>query len=668
MQIKDPIIKLPGIGPKTKIRLGKLGINTAEDLLYHFPFRYEDRSHIEPIASLHPQKEKVAIKGKIFSINSIYTKSGKNLIKATAKDATGKIQLIWFNMPYLAKTVRVGETYLFYGQVESYNGKLTLMSPEIDEKDEHTGIIPIYQLTEGIRQKWLRLRINDLLSLISQSKENQDPLPSKIVQKRNLLAWNKAIKNIHFPENFEILQKAQKRLAYEELFTELYQSSAITKKWKDETRGFILKKPSQCLKLPFLLTPDQQKAVEEIALDMEKPTPMNRLLEGDVGTGKTIVAIMAAYQALVNGKTTLYLAPTEILAQQHFQTFQNILGDFCSDIFLVTGNTKHRSATKTKDESRTNPNPNPKTNPNPHIQIGTHAILYQNQTFENLGLVVIDEQHRFGVEQRVKLLSANKNGVIPHLLTMTATPIPRTLALSIYGDLDISYLKEHPNQKRQIITKVVPPQKQDSIFVWIAKHNLSAFVVCPFIEESGAENLEQVKAVTAEFERLKTFFPCSLLHGKMSSEKKSAVIQDFRDGKIKVLVSTQVVEVGIDVPNADVMVIESAERYGLASLHQLRGRVGRGNKKGYCFVFPSSFSKNSYIRLKHLENTLDGLELAEIDLRMRGQGDIFGTLQHGFLDFKLANINDLDFVRMVREDVNEILENSKEKPKTINLS
>ncbi len=664
LRLRDDISKTPKIGPKYKSLLNRLNVRTIGDILYHFPFRYEDRSNMKSIANLQTG-EKAVVTAKITSVRNVFTKNRKKITRATAKDDTGEIQLIWFNMHFISRSIRVGETYLIFGKVEQFENKNTFIVPEMEELDDeliHIGrIVPIYPTTEGISTKWLRTRINDLLNGKTELEEVSEFLPIKILKKRKFIQWHEAIRQIHFPKDFLLLEKARQRLAYEELFTELYQASLIEKRWKTKTKAIPLKPREKgeiiaefIKSLPFELTESQKITIKDILQDLEKPHPMNRLLEGDVGTGKTIVAVVAAFQALLNNTSVLYMAPTEILAQQHFETFNKFLGKQGIEIKLVTQSTKKKSEVEETSSEK------------PCIKIGTHALLYQQKNYENLGLVIIDEQHRFGVEQRTQLLQTNKNGLTPHLLTMTATPIPRTLALTLYGDLDISVLREHPNKQRQIITKVIPTTKQEEIYKWVAQQNLSTFIVCPFIEESSAENLENVKAAKAEFEKLKNGVfseqKCALLHGKMTSQEKAEIIEKFREKRVQVLISTPVIEVGIDVPDADVMVIESAERYGLASLHQLRGRVGRGIKKGFCFVFPTQYSKKSYSRLKNLEETLDGLKLAEIDLKLRGQGDIFGTLQHGFLDFKLADVNDLDFVRMVREDVDEIAKTPEEFP------
>jgi ATP-dependent DNA helicase RecG len=663
--LEKDVSKIPQVGPKSKALLNRMGIFTVEDLLYHFPFRYEDRSEIKKIEGLIPG-ENATIKATLTSVENIFTRGRKRITKGAAKDSSGEVSLTWFNMHYIKRSLKVGETYFISGKVTAYRGKNTFMVPDMEkegEKNLNSGrIVPVHFSTEGITPKWMRTRINDVLGGKAGSLDLDEFLPDEIIREQKFVDLEEALNQIHFPQSQVNLKKARERLAFEELFVEMINMERVRRFWDKDKKAFPLREGDEEINsfeqnLPFKLTKDQKDSVEEILEDMRKETPMNRLLEGDVGTGKTIVAAMAALKACLNGKNVLYMAPTEILAEQHFDTFKRFVGEWLSDISLLTGKGKVEFEGTAKAPEMGS------------IVIGTHALLYSKQDYEDVGLVIIDEQHRFGVEQRAKIAEINDQEETPHVLTMTATPIPRTLALTLYGDLDISILREHPNSERNITTKVVPGTKQDEVYRWIAKKGLSAFVVCPFVEESFAENLENVKAATAEFDRLvKDFFDekdCALLHGRMDSDQKADVVRRFKEGEVKVLVATPVIEVGIDVPDADVMVIESAERYGLASLHQLRGRVGRGQKEGYCFVFPSAYSKDSYKRLKNLEETLDGLKLAEIDLKMRGKGDIYGKAQHGFERLRLANTNDIDFVKNVRENVDRASKALEDYPKLL---
>lgn len=667
IELNAKVTKVPQVGPKSQEKLENLNIHSVKDLLYHFPFRYEDRSKIETIGDIlkkdHQDQinRQVTIEATLTDLENIYTRTRKRITKGKAQDETGEIQLIWFNMHYLKRSLRVGETYLMTGKIGTFGREISLIVPQMEKtrtKNLHSGrIVPIYPQTEGISSRWLRARINDVIAEIEKQEGIQDFLPTKLREKYNHLPLWKSLKQIHFPDNFELLKQARARLGYDELFIELAKVEKLKEKWENEQEAVKLEFEQSIVdrfieKLPFELTPDQKKAVEEVLKDLKKDIPMNRLLEGDVGTGKTIVAIIASLTNIHSNKNVLYMAPTEILAEQHYKTYKKFLNKgllrkYESGIELRTGSNKDEILSGVKNK----------------IIIGTHALLYKKEKYENVGLVIIDEQHRFGVEQREELLKFNKDKTTPHLLTMTATPIPRTLALTIYGDLEISTLKEKPNKKAKITTKVVPNTKRSKVFQWIAAQNEPTFIVCPFIEESEAEIFSQVKAATQEYENLKEGFfkdrKVGLLHGRLSSEEKSDIVKKFENRKINVLVSTPVIEVGIDIPDATIMVIESAERYGLASLHQLRGRIGRGEKEGYCFVFMSEpdekgktiISKKALRRLKYLEKTDSGLELAEIDLKLRGPGEFMGIKQHGFENFRLADLRNTDLIEKIRKDV-----------------
>ena len=668
-KLDSEITEVPQIGPKSQKLLGKLDIITVRDLLQHYPFRYEDRTKIKPIEEVKEEAqnslnrdEKYTVEAKLVKIENIFTRGRKRLTKALVEDGSGEIELVWFNMHYLRKSLRVGETYLINGKVGSVGKKPSFVVPLIEivgkngGKNLHIGrIVPIYPQTYGINSKWLRTRINDVLTGLKPEDELKEFLPKEIQEKYKFPDLAEALVNIHFPKSFAALQKARARLGYNELFVEMMQTELLKSKWKKTQKVVEIRLDKNAekklekfrAKLPFELTKDQEKVIQEILEDFKEKKPMNRLLEGDVGTGKTIIAIIASLVVTESNLNVLYMAPTEILAKQHFETFQKFLANENVEIQLITGGGSKKGA-KTIGGSK------------PQIIIGTHALIYKKEKYENVGLVVIDEQHRFGVEQRKKLLEYNKDKTSPHLLTMTATPIPRTLALTIYGDLEISTLTEKPNKDNKVITKIVPQTKRQEIFEWIAKKDEPTFIVCPFIEESEVENFSSVKAAKKEFETLaKGVFKnknLGILHGRMDSKEKTQVVKDFEKGDIDILVSTPVIEVGIDIPEATIIVIESAERYGLASLHQLRGRVGRGEKEGYCFVFASEGIENngrtnSMRRLVQLEKYNSGLKLAEIDLKLRGPGEIYGSVQHGFLNFKIADLGDIELIERVKEDV-----------------
>ena len=641
MKLSSPVGVVPKIGPKYKKLLENLEIRTIQDLLYHFPFRYEDYSNVKNIS----ENETATIKGIVESVTNIFTRNGKRLTKVAISNRTEKIDLIFFNQHYLKTTIKTGREYTISGKVGTFDRKLSFISPELEESREvnlNTGrLVPVYPETYGVSSKWLRARINDV---VLREISLEEFLPENTINKHSLGKFDWALKQIHFPDTEINAEKARLRFQFEELFLELLKVEKRRVQWESKLKSSGMEiKDTQIAsfvgELPFKLTNSQEKAVDEVLKNLALKHPMNRLLEGDVGTGKTLVALIAAYNTHLNGFKTLYMAPTEILAAQHFETFTRLLSPLGVKIALITGSTKPNG-----DDY--------------DILIGTHALIYSKEKFKNVELVVIDEQHRFGVEQRGKILEMANEGTVPHLLAMTATPIPRTLALTIYGDLSISVLDTHPNKERKISTKVIPENTRDKAYRWIRQKNEPTFIVCPLIEESETLSFENVKAAEAEYASLKkTYFKdveMGLLHGKMKPKEKEEVVEKFRKGKIKVLVSTPVIEVGIDVPEATIMVIESAERYGLASLHQLRGRVGRGSKEGYCLTFLSTPSKSAYTRLKNLETKDNGMELAEIDMRARGQGDIFGASQHGFKRFKIADMFNVKMLEEAKEEAQEI--------------
>ncbi len=639
MDLNTPVSTVNGIGPVFIKLLAKLEIYTVGDLLYHFPFRYEDYSNIKMVAELVPD-ETVTVQGYLLDVQNIFTRNGKRLTKGTLKDESGQCSLIWFNQHYLSKTLALGSTYIISGKVQLFDRKLTLVSPTF-EKAEGSSInsgrlVPIYPETSGVSSKWLRTKINDILLSNTNLPET---LPAIIVKSEDFQTREDSLKLIHFPDTIETATRMRERFAYEELFQELIRVEHRKQLWNKQLEGVPLKstefvKQIDLLKtgLPFSLSESQEAAISDIYTELNNAHPMNRLLEGDVGSGKTIVAVFAAYLCYLNGYKTLYMAPTEILANQHFLTFQSLLGALeRPKMALMTGSTKGDVSSD--------------------IVIGTHALLHTKEDLNNVGLVIIDEQHRFGVEQRTKIAGLGKTQV-PNLLTMTATPIPRTLTLTLYGDLSISHLETPSNRVRDTVTRVIPENKKTETLAWIRQKNVQAFIVCPLIEESEHESLENVASAQKTYTELSQGvfkgMKVGLLHGRMKPAEKAEVIKQFRSQEIQILVSTPVIEVGIDVPSATIMVIQSAERYGLASLHQLRGRVGRDGNKSYCLLFLSNFNPTAYKRLKYMEEETGGLKLAEIDLRLRGGGDAYGTLQSGFTRFKLADITDIPFLEKVK--------------------
>ena len=638
MDLNSPVGVLPMVGPIYQKRLEKIGIKTFKDLIYHIPARYLDFREKSPISRLSIG-ESITIKGKVDSIKNLYTRSGKKIQLAQVSDKSGSVDVIWFNQPFLIKTIKEGETYSFSGKVDWFGRKKAMISPLINT----FGIVPIYPETYGISSKWLRGKIKTAYQLIGG--EITEYLP----QTYGFLDLPSAIKEIHFPNDPDRAKKARERLAFDELLalqiTNLKRKSAWQKNHPVYNLEINRKEINQFIdNLPFKLTVSQNKVIDEIIEDLQKPYPMNRLLEGDVGSGKTVVAAAAAFIAFLNGCQSVIMAPTQILAQQHFDTLNNLLQPFKVRISLIT------SAITEKDLGRCD------------IFVGTHSLIHQKINIDKVALVVIDEQHKFGVEQREHLVKKiGKKNISPHVLTMTATPIPRTVALTFYGDLDLSTLNETPEGRQKITTWVVPKEKRDNAYKWIDKNiqkiGSQVFIVCPLIEESESETLKDIRSVTKEYQSLKKIFKgrkLGLLHGKLKMEEKNKVVDDFRSRKLDILVATPVVEVGIDIPNATIMVIEAADRFGLAQLHQLRGRVGRSDIKSYCLLFYQNEGEKSKARLTAMEKGISGFKLAELDLKLRGPGEIFGLRQSGIPELKIASWTDIDLIKKAKEAAEEI--------------
>ncbi len=654
LTLESPVRYVPHIGPVMATRLQNLDIGTVRDLLYHVPFRYDDFSVVLPIAHIHPG-ETVTIHVTIDTFRAFYTKTGKKIQEAVVKDDTGKITVIWFNQPYLLSIMHPGDSVNLSGPVGWFGNKIVLTSPQYElttgeGTSLHTGrLVPVYPETAGVSSKWLRTRIAFLLESILPSL--QDFLPEQIPVDYSLMGLSAALRAVHFPENKEEIEQGRRRIAFDEVF--LLQLTAYEQKkiWEQTQHANALSIPEADVfsfidSLPFTLTGDQKRSLDEITADLTRPIPMNRILVGDVGSGKTVIAAIAMYIAERNGLQSVLMAPTQILAEQHFRTIQALLEPRGIRVDLMTGNTKTISK-KIK----------------PAVIVGTHALLTKSLTFSNLGLVVIDEQHRFGVEQRAQLTGKNTRlpggSQTPHFLTMTATPIPRTIAKTLLGNTDLSFLSQMPKGRRIIKTWVVPTAKRPGAYRWI-QNQIEAtggqvFIICPLIEES--ETLIDVKAVTQEFVRIKKLFPgtgVGLLHGRLKPAEKTAALENFRKKKIMILVATPVVEVGIDIPNATMMVVEGADRFGLGQLHQLRGRVGRGSIQSYCLLFTENPDEKALSRLKALETIHSGPLLADVDLRLRGPGEVFGTRQHGMPHFKIASFTDMETITDTRDALKKI--------------
>ena len=693
MNLDSPIQNLKLIGPKYLKRLHRLGIKTVKDLIYHFPYRYEDFSKIVPIAEVS-LGQVATVQGKIIDIKNMRTWRKKmNITEAIIEDKSGAIKAVWFNQPFLIRNLKKGDIVSFSGKTQ-YDGKMLYLSNPMYEKisiedinleTKHTGrLVPIYPETEGITSKYLRFIIKPLLSQVSQIK---DYLPQEIKKSQNLLDLSEALVQIHFPDNQKMAEETRHRLAFDELF--LIQLFALHQKNEWQKEKAIPIKFNQLLvkkfveSLPFKLTNAQRKSAWEILQDLEKTKPMNRLLEGDVGSGKTSVAAIAALEVAVAGFQVAFMAPTEILARQHFENAKKFLKNI--DIGLLTGSESKIFLKSEIIDCKKKEIMEKIKKGGIKIIIGTHALIQKEVKFKSLALAIVDEQHRFGIQQRAALqknIHAVKDGLpqtIPHLLSMTATPIPRTLALTIYGDLDISLLNEMPKNRKIILTKVVSPENREKAYQFIRqqiKEGRQVFVICPRIEnknnESGIMNQgfndkrktiwNDVKAVKQEYEKLsKKVFPdlkIAMLHGKIKPKEKEKIMKEFAAGQTNILVSTSVVEVGIDVPNATVMMIEGADRFGLAQLHQFRGRVGRSKYQSYCLLFATSGQNNR--RLNALVRCKDGFELAEKDLKLRGPGEFYGTRQWGLPDLSMASLTDIEMIKQVRQEIKKLVTSDPE--------
>jgi len=687
MDLSSPIEKVPRIGPTLQKRFRKLGIKTVRDLVYHFPQRYEDFSNLSKIASL-TAKTNVSIKGKILEIkSSLAWRKRMTLTKAVVGDKSGAVKIVWFGKPYIIDNLQTGNEVIMAGRVSQGKEGLYLNNPSYEKileeksffKSKVAGLMPIYPETEKLSSKWLRGIIRQVLTI--SKNDLQEILPESFLKEFNLLPLPKAIWQIHFPDSLELAEKSRKRFALEELF--LIETFVLKERIKLlQTKASPILMDVPLIKrfvesLPFKLTNAQRKSAWQILKDLEKSHPTNRLLEGEVGSGKTVVAAIAALNTAKAGFQVAMMAPTEILTKQHFKEVSQMLFKFKLTIALLTGKEDKIMAKKLKGEmieASRRKILEKCLKGEIDILIGTHALIQDKVKFKNLGLVIIDEQHRFGVEQRAKLLKEGKEKdlLIPHLLSMTATPIPRSLALTIYGDLDLSIIDELPEGRRKIITKVVPPKGRQKVYDFLRNQidlERQAFIICPRIEkkepfqkriDKRQSGWEDVKAVSQEKERLsKEIFPdlkVAMLHGRMKPKEKEKIMRDFKFNKINVLVATSVIEVGIDIPNASVMVIESADRFGLAQLHQLRGRVGRSSHQSYCFLFTDSPAQKTKQRLEAILKSEDGFELAEKDLEIRGPGEFGGKRQWGIPDLAMTSLKDFALVEKVKQSAKAILE------------
>jgi len=654
VSLDSPITDLPRIGQKRGKQLERLGVRTIRDLLYLFPRRYNDFRKMKPIHRLE-YGEVATVVGTIQETKARRGWGGREIVTSVISDGTGAIQATWFNQSYLTRTLRPGRQVVLSGKVDEYLGRLVFTSPEweiLTRELIHTKrIVPVYPLTRGMSARWMRRRMKQAVDY--WTLRLPDHLPPKVRERANLLPLDEAVRQIHFPESQEALAQARRRLSFDEFF--LIQLLVLCQRrlWRRRS-GRPLPLDRKALQafldgLPFSLTGAQQRALEEILEDIQRPEPMNRLLQGDVGSGKTVVALAAMLQAVAAGGQAVLMAPTEILAEQHARTIGQLLSGMRGkrpSALLLTGSlsaAEREAARQAIAEGSAD------------IIVGTHALIQAGVLFHDLALAVIDEQHRFGVAQRACLRQKGHN---PHLLVMSATPIPRTLALTLYGDLDISVIDEMPPGRKPVTTRWLMPQERERAYQFLRSQvtqGHQAFIICPLVEES-----EKVKARAAveEHRRLaEEVFPdlrVGLLHGRMNAEEKDRVMRRFVTGKLDILVSTPVVEVGIDVPNATVMLIEGADRFGLSQLHQFRGRVGRGEAPSYCLLLAESPTPEAEERLKAVERSQDGFALAEKDLEMRGPGEFFGLRQSGLPDLKLARLSDVSLLELARREALEV--------------
>lgn len=647
---------LKGVGPKRAARLRKLNINTIEDLLYYIPRDYDDRSSFKTIREC-VVGEKTSLRVEVIGEPIVLRpRRGLSILKVPVKDDSYNGYLTWFNQEYLKEKFFNGDKYVVNGKINKRGYEVQIMNPDFEkanQKNKVGRIMPIYGLTEGLSNneliKIIDRAINDYVNYIDEF------LPTEILQRNNLLGLKDALLNIHFPQSKELLVSAKKRLSFQELLVLQTGLSIMKRKSMDEKGGIAFKKTREInnfiKELPFELTKAQRFVLSEIEEDMGLDRQMNRLIQGDVGSGKTVIGILAMFRAIKSGYQAVMMAPTEILAVQHFETLSKYFSNYGIKVELLVGSI----ASKKKEEVLSG-----LKDGSIQALIGTHAIIQDNVEFYNLGLAITDEQHRFGVRQRAIL---NKKGNNPDIIVMTATPIPRTLALILYGDLDISIINELPPGRKEIETYAVGPELIERTNKFIEKQiaeGRQAYIVCPLIEENETLAIKAAEDLYIDF-RDSVFkkYKVGLLHGKMRANEKDEVMEDFKNHNIDILVSTTVIEVGVNVPNANIMVVYNAERFGLAQLHQLRGRVGRGEYQSYCILINESKSKISRERMRILQSTTDGFIISERDLELRGPGEFFGTKQHGLPELRVANLfSDIDILKIAQKESIKILKSS----------
>ena len=648
--MNEQLQSIKGVGPQRVKQLHKLGITSVTGLLHYFPRTFEDRRQVYSVHEA-PVGETVGIIGRVVRVSEKRPRPRMHILTVTVSDGIRQINLVFFNQAYKKNFYRSGQQIYAYGKLEHAYGHLQMNSPQIEILEEgqtiDRGIVPVYGLTEGMKQWSVRMAIKNWFD---HHQELEDVLPVEVQRHRCTMSRYDAFKEMHFPTSWERHQEARKQLAYEELW--IMQMGLLLLRAHEQVQGGHAMDGNGSLveritsSLPFQLTGDQKKAFADIASDMEEPKAMQRLVQGDVGSGKTVVAALALAKAVENGFQGAIMAPTEILASQHFESFQELFGDAPIRMALLTGSTKAKQdvyeALQKGDID---------------IVVGTHALIQEGVDFHRLGLIVVDEQHRFGVEQRAKL---QRKGDHPHVLIMTATPIPRTMTLSIYGDLEVSLIKEMPPGRKPVKTYAVDTSYKERLLHFFEKEmkeGRQVYAVCPLVEESEKMDLHAAEQIAYEYkEYFEPHYRVGMVHGRMRPKEKEEVMDAFNRREIHLLVSTTVIEVGVNVPNATIMCIHDAERFGLSQLHQLRGRVGRGSAQAYCILISDSKNPDSKTRLSLMEQTQDGFELAEQDLLLRGTGELFGLAQSGLPDLKVANIiKDIPILVEAREDANTYL-------------
>ena len=676
MELSDDIEVLKGVGPKKAQQLHGLGLCSLFDLLTHFPRSYEDQSSITPIGRLEAG-ERATVAGVITGLQEKRAgRRGMVILTATISDGTGFLQLTWFNQKFLKQKLKTGRrifasgrtAYAYGGQGQLAMSQMTsfeIVEDEGADMEAKCGILPVYSAGENVKQSMLRALTEQLLGLAESGRlAVPEVIPEGVRQQYGLLPRLQACRQIHYPEDRQQVEKARYRLAFEELYLIQYGLMLLKKRRQERQQGIRFASCGSLTggvlsSLPFRLTDDQQNAWQDICNDMERPVPMRRLVQGDVGSGKTVIAMLALVKAVENGFQGAMMAPTEILARQHFESFSGSLEPLGIRVALLSGRLTKKAKQEMYDRLAAH---------EIDIVIGTHALIQEDVSFANLGLVVTDEQHRFGINQRAVL--EKKGRLVPDVLVMTATPIPRTLTLTVYGDLEVSLIRQLPPGRKPVRTFVRGRDRRELIYKFVleeTKKGRQAYVVCPLIEmneDSGLSSAQEVyeELTSGIFYGIK----CGLVHGKLKQKEKEELMQEFYEGRIRLLVATTVIEVGVNVPNASIMVVENAQRFGLAQLHQLRGRIGRGEYASYCIFVAEERTEAARQRMAIMESTTDGFLLAEEDLKLRGPGQFFGSMQHGLPDLKIADVaQDIDILLRARQAAMETVKGGEGLPEVL---